>query len=71
MKHSYPTTQIIQYIYHELEAPEHLETEYAIEHNPIWGESYTKLKSALSVLPKIQFFPKQKVVNRILEYSRS
>ena len=71
MKHNYPTTQIIQYIYHELEAPEHLETEYAIAHNPAWKASYKKLKSALSALPRIQFFPKQKAVNNILEYSRT
>ena len=71
MKHNYPTLQIIQFIYHELEAPEHLETEYAIEHNPVWGESYLKLKSALSLLPKIQFYPRQRVVNRILEYSQA
>jgi len=46
MKHSYPSDQIIQYIYNELPALEHLETEYAIEHNQEWRRSYKKLKNA-------------------------
>ncbi len=69
MKHNYPSIQIIKYIYNELDAPEHLETEYAIEHNPTWSESYHKLKSAYSALPKVSFFPKSGVINQILVYS--
>ena len=69
MKHSYPSTQIIKYIYNELEALEHLETEHAIEHNPAWNSSYAKLKSAYSALPKVEFFPRANVLKKILSYS--
>lgn len=69
MKHSYPSTQIIKYIYNELEALEHLETEYAIEHDPRWASSYKKLKSAYSALPKVEYYPKKHVLKSILSYS--
>lgn len=71
MKHTYPTTQIIKYIYNELEALEHLETEHAIEHNPAWHESFLKLKSAYTALPKVEFFPKAGVLKQILKYSET
>ncbi len=69
MKHNYPATQIIQYLYNELEAPEHLETEHAINHNPRWTEIHMKLTSALSALPRVRFYPKKRVIKTILEYS--
>lgn len=71
MKHNYPATQIIQYLYNELEAPEHLETEYAIENNPAWNDIHTKLQSALKALPVVQYFPKNSVVKSILAYSEA
>ena len=70
MQHSYSSTQIIKFLYNELPALEHLETEHAIEHNPKWNETFHKLKGALSALPKIQFFPKHSAVKSILQYSR-
>lgn len=69
MQHNYTTNQIIKYLYCELPALEHLETEHAIAHNPEWASTYKKLKSALSVLPRFQFFPKNSVVKSILQYS--
>lgn len=71
MKHSYSTQQIIQYIYNELSAIEHLETEYAIEHNPAWREKYLRLTAAKRLLPQVQFFPKGRVLKSVLEYSKA
>ena len=71
MKHNYPSDQILLYIYGELPALEHLETEYAIAHDKVWHDAFTKLKSAVSALPKIYFFPKHSVVRSIQAYSAS
>lgn len=71
MTHDYPTQQIIKYIYRELPALEHLETEYAIETSPNWKKEYKWLKSIFSLLPRVQFFPKKKAVDAILDYSKS
>lgn len=69
MMHDYTTTKIIQYIYRELPLTDHLETEYAVATIPEWNQSYTSLKKALAVLPKVQFFPSRKAIESILEYS--
>ena len=71
MTHSYSTNQIIQYLYNELPALEHLETEYAIENNPEWNNKYHRLKSTMGLLPKVQFFPKVRALKTILQYSKS
>lgn len=69
MKHCYTTNQIIKFLYRELPALEHLETEYAIENNPEWKEKYARLKGTFKVLPEVHFFPKQRAVKSILSYS--
>lgn len=69
MQHNYTTNNIIRYIYNELPALEHLETEYAIAHNPEWKEIYTKMKSAYSALPRIQFTPRRSALTSILKYA--
>jgi hypothetical protein len=71
MTHCYTTNQIIQYLYNELPALEHLETEYAIENNPEWKEKYLRLKGTMSLLPKVQFFPKVRALKTILQYSKA
>jgi len=69
MQHNYTTNKIIQYIYNELQALEHLETEHAIEHNPEWKKIYTRMKSAYSALPRIQFTPRKTSISSILKYA--
>ena len=69
MVQSYKSDQIIQYLYEDLSIAEYLETEYAIETYPDWNESFKKLKSAFSALPRIQFFPSGRTVKSILKYS--
>ena len=71
MQHNYKTSNIIRYIYNELPALAHLETAYAIEHNPEWKEIYTKMKSALSALPRIQFTPRKSSLRSILRYAET
>lgn len=70
MTHNYVSNQVIRFIYNELPALDHLETEYAIEHDKEWNQSYQKLRTAFDALPKIKFFPSQRVVRSILQYSR-
>jgi len=69
MTHNYTSNQIIKYLYNELSALEHLEAEYAIEHDQEWKSTYKRLKGAFSALPKIQFFPRHSVVRSVLQYS--
>jgi len=71
MQHNYTTNNIIRYIYNELPALEHLETEHAIAHNPEWKKIYTRMKSAFSALPRIQFKPRQSTVRSILRYAET
>ena len=71
MQHNYTTTRIIRYIYNELPALEYLETEYAIEHNPEWKRIYSRMKDALSALPRIQFRPRHSSVRSILKYAET
>ncbi len=69
MTHCYTSNQIIRYLYNEMHALEHIETEYAVEHTPEWREKYQSLKEAFNLLPKVQFFPKGGVIKSILKYS--
>ena len=71
MTHNYTSNQILLYIYNELPALEHLEAEYAIEHDDEWKATYERFTTTLkTALPKIQFFPRHRVVKSILNYSR-
>ena len=70
MTHNYTSTQVLQFIYNELPALEHLEVEHAIENDGEWNETYHRLKSAFNALPKVKFFPSQSIVRSILQYSR-
>lgn len=69
MTHSYTSNQIIQYLYRELPLAEHLETEYAVATNSEWKKAYMELKSAFSVLPQVQFFPKGRIIRAIMKHS--
>ncbi|MEL6123284.1 MAG: hypothetical protein AAFQ02_01285 [Bacteroidota bacterium] len=71
MKQDYPAQQIIKYLYNELDAPEHLETEYAIRNDPEWMASYVVLRGGYEALPQQQYLPKNRVIRSILAYSRA
>ena len=70
MGHNYTTIQVLKFLYNELPALEHLETEYAIENDPEWDKVYQTLKAGMSALPKIEFFPRQGIVRSLVNYSR-
>ncbi len=70
MKHNYISNQVIRYIYRELPALEHLETEYAIETEVAYAETFRRLKGAVALLPSVRFFPSKKAVSSILTYSK-
>ena len=69
MAHCYCSNQIIQYLYKELPLLEYLETDYAIQSDREWQDTYHNLKKAYLELPRVQFFPSRKIVNSVLEYS--
>jgi hypothetical protein len=70
MKQDYISNQVIRYIYRELPALEHLETEYAIETESAYAEVYERLNGAKNLIPNIRFYPSRKSVKSILAYSR-
>ncbi len=71
MKHCYISNQIIQFLYGELSALEHLEVEYAIHHQAEWRRKYLKLSKAHNMLGKFAYQPKRRILKSILKYSRT
>ena len=71
MEQNYTQENLIQFIYREDSISDHFELEEAIENNIDLRSSYKEIKTAVSALPKVQFFPSKSVIEKILEYSRS
>ncbi len=69
MTQCYISNQIILFLYDELSALDHLETEYAIENNPQWRKKYLQLSHSHNKLPRVQFYPKKRILRSILDYS--
>jgi len=69
MTHCYISNNIILFLYNELSALDHIEVEYAIENDPTWRKKYLQLSKAHKKLPKVQFYPKNRVIKSILDYS--
>ena len=71
MTHCYSSNQIILFLYGELQALESLETENAVKTSTEWKEKYKAIKESINRLPKVQFFPRGRVLKSILKYSES
>ena len=69
MKHCYISNKIILFLYGELSALNHIEVEYAIEHEPEWRAKYLELSKAHKKLPQVQYYPKNRIVKSLLNYS--
>lgn len=70
MKHNYTYNFLIRYIYGETALLKKLEIENAIEESETVAREYGILKKAYDLLPRVSFYPSEKTLNNILEYSR-
>jgi len=69
MKHAYTLNFLIKYFYKETSPLKSLEIENAIENNAEIRKEYHLLRKSFSLLPKVKFYPSDKVIDRILAYS--
>lgn len=71
MEKSYTQENLIQFIYREDSITEHFEVENEIENNEHLKAAYKEMKTAVSALPRVQFFPSKSVIENILSYSQT
>lgn len=70
MKHNYTLNLIIKYLYKEIPTLKKLELENAIDDNKDLRKEFVDLKSAFRSLPKVSFYPSDKSLKSILDYSK-
>ena len=70
MAQLYTKSNIIRFIYKELDLFTKLEMEFAMEDDSTLMEYYEYLKEGYDALPKIMLSPKKSVTDRILTYSK-
>jgi len=70
MKHNYTFNFLIKYLYGETKILQKLEIENAIEEDPQLKREFFKLRKAYRSLPKISFYPSDKTMKAIMEYSQ-
>jgi len=70
METRYTLNLLVQYLYGETSILKKLEIENAIEHDSVLKREFLKLKSSFKQLPKVTFYPKDKTINAILNYSQ-
>lgn len=70
MKHNYTFNYLISYLYKETSILRKLEIENQISEDAETAIEFSKLKSAFRMLPKVQFYPSDKTLKSILEYSQ-
>jgi len=71
MKHNYTFNFLIQYLYKENRMLRRLEIENQIAEDSTVAKEYGRLYKAFKMLPRISFYPSDKTMNSILEYSRN
>ena len=70
MIHTYTDSQIIQFIYKELDLFTRLEMEFAMEDDSTLMDTYQEYLLANQSLPDVRFSPKSSSIDKILQYSR-
>lgn len=71
MEQSYTTNLLLKYLYRETSLIETLEIENAIEESPMTKKEYLKLRKGYLRFPKVKFYPSDKAMAGILNYSKS
>ena len=69
MERHYTENLILKYLFKETSLTQTLEIEHSIEYNAETRETYNKLRDSLRKLPKVLFYPKDKTMANILNYS--
>lgn len=70
MAQLYTKSNLIQFLYQELDLFDKLEMEFAMDEDSTLMEYYAFLKEGYDALPEVTFSPKKTTINRILEYSK-
>ncbi len=70
MIHTYTNSQIIQFIYKELDLFTRLEMEFAMEDDSTLMDTYQEYLLASQLLPDVHFTPRTSSIDKILQYSR-
>ncbi|MCZ2101041.1 MAG: hypothetical protein LC107_05840 [Chitinophagales bacterium] len=70
MAQLYTKSNLIQFLYQELDLFDKLEMEFAMDEDSTLMEYYAFLKEGYDTLPEVTFSPKKTTINRILEYSK-
>ncbi len=71
MTKTFTQDELIRYIYHETSDQENKEIENALICDDVILEMYKKLKNTIEQLDKIEQSPSGKVIDKILNYSKS
>ena len=71
MEQSYISNLILKYLYRETSLTETLEIENAISESPMTKKEYLKLRKGYLRFPKVKFYPTDKAMTNILNYSKT
>ncbi|NNE27115.1 MAG: hypothetical protein HKN09_09750 [Saprospiraceae bacterium] len=69
MKHNYTQNFLLKYLYKETKLFKTLEIENAIQEDKTVGRQYKQLLRGFRLLPKVKFYPSEKTMNAVLNYS--
>ncbi len=70
MKHNYTFNFLIKFLYKETSLLRTFEIENQIDEDVAVKREFKRLKSAYNLLPKISFYPSDKTLSTILDYSQ-
>ena len=71
MKHNYTFNFLIRFLYKECSVLRRFEIENQIEQDEHTRKEYLNLKKAYDKLPMVSFYPSDKAIKNILDYSQS
>lgn len=71
MQSLYTEESLIKLLYKECDLFEQLEMEFAIAEDQTLSDTFERLKSGYTRLPKVKFSPSRKSIMSIIDYSHS
>ena len=71
MKQTYTETDLIRFIYKDVDVFEYFEMDYAIHNNRSLKESFSELKETVKRLPKVKLSPSAAAIDNILRYNKT
>ena len=70
MEHNYTLNSLVRYLYKESSLLRSLEIENQINEDQNLRSYYLRLKKAFKSMPKVSFYPSDKTMDAILDYSK-